>query len=146
MLPIAIEMLSTFMVKRSLRRDCVLVFLATAALLFSATPSSSSQHPVRKVEVNLQDTGKTVALAVGQELIVTLPMKRYDDNYWYVARNSGAQLKLIAGPDTRRPRNWTPFSASRQVFYFRREAPGVTSLVLEQSYWSKPMILKVVDP
>jgi OOP family OmpA-OmpF porin len=31
------------------------------------------------------------------------------------------------------------------VFYFRREAPGTAHLVLEQSYWSKPMILKVVD-
>ncbi len=76
---------------------------------------------------------------------MTLPLRRYDDNYWYVARNSGGGLKLIAGPTERRPRNWTPFMGRTQVFYFRRESPGTAHLVLEQSYWSKPMVLEVVD-
>ena len=136
------------MVKRSLRQSCLLACFAIVAGFFSAAPSSlSAERPRRQVKlyVNLKDTGQTVALPVGQQLIVTLPLRPYDDNYWYVARNSGAVLKLIAGPDEQRPRNWTPGMYSSQVFYFRRESPGTAHLVLEQSYWSKPMILKVLD-
>ena len=33
----------------------------------------------------------------------------------------------------------------RAVFYFRKDAAGTAHLVIEQNYWSKPMILKVVD-
>jgi outer membrane protein OmpA-like peptidoglycan-associated protein len=55
-------------------------------------------------------------------------------------------LKLVAGPNEIRGRNFKPWTRqSQQVFYFRKDAPGVAHLVLEQSYWSKPMILKVVD-
>ncbi|MGC1189410.1 MAG: hypothetical protein WA861_02425 [Candidatus Binatus sp.] len=99
-----------------------------------------------QVRVNILDSGKTVALAVGQRLVVTVPLFRYDDATWRVINKSGSALKLIAGPDTLRPKNWTPFMNSRQVFYFQREAPGTVNLVLLQNYTSKPMILKVVDP
>jgi len=134
------------MSKRSFRQFSLIVCLTIVAGLFSAATASLSAERPRPLHVNLQDTGKTVALSVGQELIVTLPLqRRWDDNYWSVKGNSGSTLKLIAGPDTRRPANWTPFDRSSQVFYFRREAPGTTNLVMEQSYFSKPMLLKVVD-
>ena len=137
------------MIKRLLRQSCLLACFAIAAGFFFAVPSAiSAERPPRRqaaTTVNLNDTGRTVALSVGQELIVSLPLRRYDDNYWYVARNTGGGLKLIAGPNERRPANWTPFMGSTQVFYFRRESPGVAHLVLEQSYWSKPMVLDVVD-
>jgi hypothetical protein len=137
------------MTKLSLRQSCLLACFAIAAGLSFAAPSSlHAAQPPRQpvVRVGLRNTGGTVALAVGQELMVTLPLKPYDDNYWYVARNSGAGLKLIAGPNEIRASNWTPFKFSTEVFYFRRESPGTANLVLEQSYWSKPMILKVVEP
>jgi len=76
---------------------------------------------------------------------VTLPLVRYDDNYWYVSRNTGDGLKLIAGPDTRRPVGWTPFDNSKQLFYFQKNSRGTAHLVMEQQYWSLPMILEVVD-
>ncbi len=137
------------MVKRSLRQWCLVACFAIVAGFFSAAPSglSAERPPRRQVakHVYLRNTGATVALSVGQQLVVTLPLRRYDDNFWYVARNSGGGLKLIAGPDTRRPRDWTPFKQSLQVFYFRRESPGTAHLVLEQSYWSRPMVLEVVD-
>ncbi len=136
------------MVKRSLRQSCLLAcFAIVAALVFAAPSSLSAARPPRRVNqyVALQDTGKTITLPVGQELIVTLPLWRYDDNYWYVARNSGAPLKLIAGPNEIRRRDWTPWKPSLQVFYFQRGSPGTAHLVLEQSYFSKPMILKVLD-
>jgi hypothetical protein len=113
--------------------------------MLSAAPSFSSQQSLRKVEVNMADSGQTVALAVGQQLVVTVPLIRYDDAYWFVAHNSGPGLKLVAGPNTKRPRNWTPFTNSAQVFYFTRVAPGTVNLALEQNYWSKPMVLRVVD-
>jgi hypothetical protein len=136
------------MVKRSLRQSYMLLCCAIVAGFFLAAPSSlSAARRTRRpdcLHVNLEDTGKTVALSVGEQLIVTLPLQpRWDDNYWYVARNSG--LKLIASPNTVRPKNWTPYDKSSQVFYFRRESPGTAHLVLEQAYWSKPMILEVVD-
>jgi len=137
------------MVKRSLRQSCLLACLAIVAGFFAAPASLSAARPPRHrdcLQVDLRNTGQTVALPVGEQLVVTLPLQRYGDNYWYVARNSGAALKLIAGPDTRRPRDWTPWKQSLQVFYFERESPGTTHLVLEQSYWSLPMVLKVVDP
>jgi len=138
------------MANRFLRQSRLIACFAMVAGFFFAAPSSRSasrppRHPAA-LHVFLQDTGSTVALPVGQQLIVTLPLRPYDDNHWYVARNSGAVLKLIAGPDERRPRNWTPWMRSSQVFYFRRESPGTVHLVLEQSYWSKPMLLDVVDP
>ena len=137
------------MFKRSLRQSCLFVCLAIVAGFFFAAPSSlSAERPLRRQvtqHVHLQDTGQTVALSVGQQLIVTLPLKRYDDDTWYVAENSGAGLKLIAGPDERRPRNWTSWKPRSQVFYFQRESPGTAHLVLEHAYWSKPMILDVVD-
>lgn len=137
------------MFKRSLRQSCLLACFAIVAGFFAAPSSLSAARPARHrdcLHVDLRNTGQTVALPVGEQLVVTLPLQRYDDNYWYVARNSGGALKLITGPDTRRPRDWTPWKQSLQVFYFERESPGTTHLVLEQSYWSKPMILKVVDP
>ena len=138
------------MVKRSFRQSCLLACFAIVAGFFAAPSSLSAARPPRRqfgLNVDLQNTGQTVALPVGQQLIVTLPLwPSYDDNYWYVARNSGGALKLIAGPDERRPPNWTPWNKRTQVFYFRRESPGTTHLVLEQAYWSLPMILKVVDP
>lgn len=135
------------MVKRSLRQSYMLLCCAMVAGFFLAAPSSLSaaRRPRRAdcVHVDLQDTGKTVALSVGEDLIVRLPLWRYDDDYWFVTRNTG--LKLVAGPDTRRPPNWTPFMHRSQVFYFRRESPGTAHLVLDHAYWSKPMVLKVVD-
>ena len=134
--------------RRSLRQCGLLAGFTIFALFFFAAPSSPSARPVSKVQVrvNILDSGKTVALAVGQRLVVTVPLFRYDDATWRVINNSGSALKLIAGPDTLRPKNWTPFMNSRQVFYFQREAPGTVNLVLLQNYTSKPMILKVVDP
>jgi len=133
------------MLKRLLRQWCLLACFAIVAGLLAAAPSSSSERPLRAVRVNLAGTGQKVALSVGQELIVSLPLRPYNDNSWYVARNSGAALKLIAGPDEHRPRNWTPGMWSSQLFYFRRESPGTAHLVLDHAYWSKPMVLKVVD-
>jgi outer membrane protein OmpA-like peptidoglycan-associated protein len=73
-------------------------------------------------------------------------MKTYNDNYWYIYRNSGVPLRLVAGPNELRGRNFKPWTrGTEQLFYFRKDLPGTTHLVLEQSYWSKPMILKVVD-
>jgi hypothetical protein len=137
------------MVKQSLRQWWPLACFAIAAGFVFAAPSAlSAARPPRHlaaVNVNLEDTGQTIALPVGEQLIITLPLRHYDDNYWYVARNSGGALKLEAGPDTLRRPNWTPFKGSLQVFYFQRESPGPVNLVLEQSYWSLPMVLKIVD-
>lgn len=135
------------MVNRSLR---VVLCRAIVGGFFLAAPFSLSAarppRPQARVNVSLADSGRTVALSVGQQLVVTLPLwPSRDDNYWYVSRNSGTALKLIQGPDTRFRRNWTPFKPSLEVFYFQRVAPGPADLVLEQSYWSKPMILRVVD-
>ena len=138
------------MIKRLFRQSYILACFAIVAIFFFAAPSPlfAARPPRRQAAkvVSLNDTGKTIVLLVGQQLVVTLPLRRYDDNNWYVARNWGGGLKLIAGPDERRPRNWTRFrQQSTQVFYFQRESPGVAHLVLEQKYFSKPMILKVLD-
>ena len=93
---------------------------------------------------DLGDTGKAVPLRVGQQLVVKLPMRDYADNTWHVTKISSS-LKLIAGPDEMRPLQWSPWTLSYQVFYFQRESPGTVNLVLEPNYFSKPMILKVVD-
>jgi hypothetical protein len=148
MVGLLIRGLQTTMDKRSLRQCGLLAGFTVLALLLFAAPSSPKERPVSKVQirVNIMDTGRTVPLAVGQRLIVTVPLARYDDATWRVVTNSGPGLKLIAGPDTRQPNGWTPYTRSTQVFYFLREAPGTVNLVLEQNYASaKPMILKVVD-
>jgi hypothetical protein len=145
MVAVLIQRIRATMVKRSLRQRCLLACFTIVAGFFFAAPSAPSERPPRRVSVNLGDTGKKVALSVGQQLVVTLPIQHYQDNTWYVARNSGAVLKLIAGPDERRPPNWKPQDRRLQVFYFRRESPGIAHLVLEQKYASKPMVLEVID-
>jgi outer membrane protein OmpA-like peptidoglycan-associated protein len=140
------------MIRRSQHRLLLLACVAIAAGFLSAAPAAlATEHVVGppqqpKMEVDLQDTGKTIALSIGEELVVALPLKTYNDNTWYIYRNSGVPLKLIAGPNELRGRNFKPWTRqAAQLFYFRKEAPGTTHLVLEQNYWSKPMILKVVD-
>ena len=141
------------MIRRSLLESLLLAFFAIVAgcscpLRLPRWRTERIVGPPRhpRIAVDLQDTGKTIALPMGVELVVTLPLKTYNDNYWYIYRNSGVPLKLIAGPNEMRGRNFKPWTRqAAQVFYFRKESPGTTHLVLEQSYWSKPMILKVVD-
>jgi hypothetical protein len=133
------------MIKRLLYQSCALAGLVMIAGLFSGVPSSFAAKRPPARYVYLTDTGKTIVLPVGHQLVLILPLVSYDDNTWYVASNTGDGLKLVAGPDTRRRAGWTPFDNSRQVFYFRKESPGTAHLVLEERYWSKPMILKVVD-
>jgi len=134
---------------KQLRHWCLLACFATfTGFFYPAPPSLSAERPpLRQVGLHVGPGygGKTVALSMGQQLIVTLPLRPHDNNHWYVAYNSGGVLKLIAGPDERRSRKWTPRKYSQEVFYFRRESPGTANLVLDQKYWSKPMILTVVD-
>src|SRR5260221_9564208 len=118
------------MVKRLWRQACLLTGLAIVAGLFSGVPSSiAAKHPPARY-VYLQDTGQTIVLPVGEQLVVTLPLVSYDDNYWYISKNSGDGLKLIAGPDTRRRPGWTPFDRSKQVFYFQKQSAGTAHLVM----------------
>jgi hypothetical protein len=135
------------MMRRSFSLSFLVVSLTLAAGLACFAPSAQgARSPHRKkVFVNLQDTGRTVVVPVGQDLVVTVPLRPFDDNYWSVVRNSGDGLRLIAGPDEKRGRNWASWKPSSQIFYFRKDSPGVAHLVMEQSYWSKPMILEVVD-
>jgi outer membrane protein OmpA-like peptidoglycan-associated protein len=135
------------MLKRSLLQSFLLASFAIVAGFLSTAPSALAHEPWQpKTEVDLQDTGKTIGLAVGEELVVSLPLKTYNDNNWYIYRNSGVPLRLIAGPNEIRGRNFKPWTRrAAQIFYFRKESPGTTHLVLEQDYWSKPMVLKVVD-
>ena len=106
-------------------------------------PSAAAIHPT-VVFVNLTDTGKTVTLKTGEELMVKLPMRDYNDNSWHISKVSPS-LKLVAGPDELRPIHWSPWTVSWQVFYFKRVAPGTADLVMEPNYFLKPLVLKVTD-
>ena len=142
-------MLRATMVNRLLSPSRLLACFAIVVGLFFATPSSSSGVRETRghsaLHVSRQDTGHTVALSVGQEMVVTVPLRPYRDNHWYVAENSGGALKLIARPDEKRKRNWEPGKPSQVVFYFRRESPGTAHLVLEPGNGERPMLLEVVD-
>lgn len=133
------------MITQSLRSSCFVASLAIAIGMLSVAGSAYAVGAQRPVQVILTDTGKTVAVPVGQDMVVSLPLSSHTDDSWYVAKNTGG-LKLIAGPNERRPRNWAPWGYSRQEFYFRRESPGPAHLVLERRYFSKPLVLEVVDP
>jgi hypothetical protein len=142
------------MIRKSVRQSFItLASVGIVAGLFLAATSSlvgaarTWESPRKSpLHVFLLDTGRTVELPVGHQLVVTLPLRSYSDNTWYVSENTGGgALKLIAGPDEKRPKKWKEGDPSLQIFYFQREAPGTTNLVLQQKYWSKPMILKVVD-
>ena len=114
-----------------------LVLTAHSSLFAAAT------HPTT-VFVNLNDTGKTVPLTAGQELMVKLPMRSYNDNSWHITKVS-PNLKLVAGPDELRPIHWSPWTLSWQIFYFQRIAPGTADLVMEPNYFLKPLVLKITD-
>jgi hypothetical protein len=136
------------MLNRSLPRSYLNVCLAIAVVagsFFAASTSLSAAPPAQAAMfADLGDTGKIVPLRVGQQLVVRLPMRDYADNTWHVTKISPS-LKLVAGPDELRPLQWSPWTLSLQVFYFQRESAGTVDLVLEPNYFSKPMILKVVD-
>jgi hypothetical protein len=144
-----IKRLRVTMLKRSLPQASLLTGFAFAIVAVSSfvAPSSLSAakapHPVA-MWADRKDTGKIVALAVGQQLVVKLPIHAYRDDTWKVTHISPA-LKLIAGPDELRPAHWSPWKLSFQIFYFQRQSPGRVNLVMEENYTSKPMILTVVD-
>lgn len=124
--------------------------IVIVAAFFLAAPSSlSASRPPRgqiPVRVFITDTGKTVALSAGQVLVVEVPLTKPETgNSWFVSVNSGAPLKLIAGPDELRGRDWAPGKEELQVFYFIGQSPGTTHLVMERKYPTKPMILTVVE-
>ena len=141
------------MIRKSIRQSAViLASVGIVAGLFVAVSSSlvaarTARDPRKApLHVFLADTGRTVELPIGHQLVVTLPLRIFKDNTWYVSENTGGgALKLIAGPDEKRAKNWKEGDPSLQIFYFQRETAGTTNLVLQQKYWSKPMILKVVD-
>jgi hypothetical protein len=136
------------MLKRSLLRSCMLTGLALAIVagFFVAPCALSAQGPARQpaMFVDWKDTGKIVNLAVGQQMVVKLPIRGYHDDAWQVTQISPA-LKLIGGPDELRPVNWSPWKFSFQVFYFQRQAPGTVNFVMEPNYYQRPLVLKVVD-
>jgi hypothetical protein len=140
------------MIRKSVRQSsaifaCVGIVAGLSIAVSSSLVAARTLRDPRKapLHVFLVDTGRTVELPVGHQLGVTLPGRDLKDNTWVVSENAGGALKLIAGPDEKRPKNWQPGDRSLQLFYFQREAPGTVNLVLQQKYWSKPMILKVVD-
>jgi hypothetical protein len=137
------------MLKRSLSQSSLLTGFAiaiVAGILLAAPCSLYATRVPRPVATfaTLEDTGKTVPLGVGQQLVVKLPLRGYHDDSWTVAKISPA-LKLVAGPDELRPAHWSPWKLSLQVFYFQRQAPGPVDLVMERNYPTTPLILKVVD-
>jgi hypothetical protein len=135
------------MLKRSLLRSCMLTGLTLAIVAgFVAPCALSAPGPTRQLAkfIVWQDTGKTVDIAVGQQMVVKLPIRDYHDDAWHVTHISPA-LKLIGGPDELRPVNWSPWKFSFQVFYFQRQAPGSVDFVMEPNYYQKPLVLKVVD-
>lgn len=122
--------------------------IAIVAAFFFAAPSylfaaRTMPHPVA-IFADWKDSGKDVPLAVGQQLVVKLPLRGYHDDTWKVTHISPA-LKLIGGPDELRPVHWSPWKPSFQVFYFQRQSPGPVNFVMERNYPTKPLILKVVD-
>jgi hypothetical protein len=121
--------------------------IAIVAGFFLDAPSTlSAARPPRPaaVFVDWKDTGKIVDLAVGQQMVVKLPIRTDRNDAWHVTRISPA-LKLIAGPDEMRPVNWSPWKFSFQVFYFQRLAPGTVDFVMEPNYYNPPLVLKVQD-
>lgn len=146
---VLIKRLSVTMLKRSLPQPSPLTgfaFAIVAVFLFVTVSSLSAAPALYPVAMfaDWKDTGKTVAVAVGQQLVVKLPIHAYRDDTWKVTHISPA-LKLIAGPDELRPAHWSPWKLSFQVFYFQRQSPGRVDLVMEENYTAKPMLLKVVD-
>jgi hypothetical protein len=122
-----------------------LVITVVAGSFFAASTSLSAAPPApAAMFADLGDTGKIVRLRVGEQLVVKLPMREYNDNTWHVTKISPS-LKLVAGPNELRPIKWSPWGLSYQIFYFQRESPGTVDLVLEPNYFLKPMILKVID-
>jgi outer membrane protein OmpA-like peptidoglycan-associated protein len=140
----------------AMKARLICVLFAMAILWGCATQSThlATSPPVSRVEqplvkpqvfVYLPETGRTVALGFGQILVVTLPVEHYNDNTWYVYRNSPPGLQLVAGPNEEILKNPPRFYLGLQLFYFKRVAPGTINLTLEQKYFSKPMLLTVVD-
>jgi hypothetical protein len=129
-----------------------MVFAAAlgAIAIATATPANAASRPLH---LYARDSGRTIAIPVGQEFYVTLPARRADINSWYVQRNFGGFLTLVSGPVTgKRVRNG-PGSTVPQTFCFRLDAPGIAHLVLDQEYKFliggrpvKPFVLEVVDP
>jgi hypothetical protein len=144
---VLMKRLGAIMLKRSRPPSCSLAGFAIAilAVLILTAPASPYARPAPRpaVYVFLVDTGKTVPLQVGQQLVVKLPLRGILDDSWHVTKISPS-LKLVAGPDEERPIHWSPWKPSFQVFYFQRESSGPADLVLEPSYFAKPMVLKVV--
>ncbi|MGH7779092.1 MAG: protease inhibitor I42 family protein [Candidatus Binataceae bacterium] len=106
--------------------------LITGCSLIVATPSS---YPI---VVTDSDSGKSIALAPGAELEVSLKATSGTGYLWQIAGNDPAVLKPRGLGNFEVPKDAAPGAMAKQVFHFDAQAPG--SAKLEMVYvrpWEK---------
>jgi len=106
--------------------------LAAGCSLIVATPTS---HPL---VVTDSDNGKTVTLAPGANLEVSLKATSGTGYLWQVAGNDPLVLEQLGLGDFEIPKEAPPGAMGTQVFHFQAQSPGAAKL--EMAYvrpWEK---------
>ncbi len=96
-----------------------LLILASIALAVST--SAKSAAPVLATEAQ---NGKTVAIAKGASLVISLQSNPSTGYSWQVGKNDNAILKLVGKPEFQPPAHQMPGTPGRQLFTFEAIAPG----------------------
>lgn len=92
-----------------------------------------------EVPVNHTHEGKTIALCVGDVLVVTLPVNMLTGLRWRIATYDQSSLALLEETVVPPPSGGgTGAGGTVAVFRFRSEAPALSQLVLELRVGNEP--------
>src|SRR5258708_3444631 len=99
----------------------------------------------RTVDLTDQNNGETIRLRKGDLLVVRLEAQFGAGYLWQIARNRSGILRLQGKPEQESPERGVPDATEHQVFRFRAQAAGTSTLELHYLHpWEKSIAPKKV--
>jgi inhibitor of cysteine peptidase len=99
----------------------------------------------RTVTLTDQNNGETIQLKKGDLLVVRLEAQFGVGYLWQIARNRSSRLRLQGKPEQESPVRGVPDATEHQVFRFRAQAAGASTLELHYLHpWEKDVAPKKV--
>lgn len=124
----------------------VLVLCLTAGLYcIGLSQLTNAGADRRTVTLADQNNGETIHLKKGDLLVVRLEAQFGAGYLWQIARNRPGRLRLQGKPEQESPEKGVPDATEHQVFRFRAQGTGASTLELHYVHpWEKGVAPKKV--